>query len=147
MDGGAGLACGLAPEDAPRCTRSPTPPSAATPTTCTATRRPGRSASFHAHDLDRGDSRAWPRAEGFALVRRFEQDSRYVALLAVHPDHAGQGLGGALLNAVFAAARGDGYRQVVLNVASDNPNAVALYERVGMTQRWRVDDYQKPLPD
>jgi ribosomal protein S18 acetylase RimI-like enzyme len=36
---------------------------------------------------------------------------------------------------------------VRLNVASDNPNAVRLYERVGMSQRWRVDDYQKSLPD
>ena len=25
--------------------------------------------------------------------------------------------------------------------------AVRLYERVGMSQRWRIDDYQKPLPD
>ena len=65
----------------------------------------------------------------------------------MHPDHAGQGLGGALLTAVFQAARAHGYRQTVLNVASDNPNALRLYERVGMTQRWRIDDYHKPLPD
>jgi mycothiol synthase len=36
---------------------------------------------------------------------------------------------------------------VRLSVASDNPIAVRLYERVGMRQAWRVDDYQKALPD
>jgi len=36
---------------------------------------------------------------------------------------------------------------VRLSVDSDNPSAVRLYERVGMRQAWRVDDYQKALPD
>jgi len=102
--------------------------------------------SLQAHNLDAQTTRV-AEGKGFALVRRFEQDVAYVELLAVHPDHAGQGLGGALLTAVFKAGRANGYRQVVLNVASDNPNALRLYERVGMTQRWRIDDYHKPLPD
>ena len=84
---------------------------------------------------------------GFALARRWEDGVVYVPLLAVHPDAAGRGLGGKLLTGVFAAAARAGRRQVQLNVASDNPDAVRLYERVGMSQRWRVDDYQKPLPD
>jgi ribosomal protein S18 acetylase RimI-like enzyme len=101
---------------------------------------------LHAHNLDPETSRVEP-GKGFALVRRWEDGVAYVELLAVHPDHAGQGLGGALLTAVFAAAKANGYRQVVLNVASDNPNALRLYTRVGMSQRWRIDDYHKPLPD
>jgi ribosomal protein S18 acetylase RimI-like enzyme len=84
---------------------------------------------------------------GFALTRRWEGNTAYVALLAVHPDHQGQGLGGRLLQAVFAAAARDGIARVFLNVASDNPSALHVYERVGMTQRWRIDDYQKALPD
>ena len=68
-------------------------------------------------------------------------------LLAVLPEAAGKGLGGRLLQAVFAASAAAGLRRAQLNVAADNPNAVRLYERVGMSQRWRVDDYQKPLPD
>jgi ribosomal protein S18 acetylase RimI-like enzyme len=84
---------------------------------------------------------------GFALARRWQDDTIYVPLLAVLPHAAGQGLGSRLLQAVFAAAATVGQRGVCLNVASDNPDAVRLYERVGMTQRWRVDDYQKPLPD
>jgi len=102
--------------------------------------------SLHAHNLDAETTRV-AEGRGFALVRRFEDDVAYVELLAVHPDHAGQGLGGALLTAVFQAARVHGYRQTVLNVASDNPNALRLYELVGMTQRWRIDDYHRPLPN
>jgi ribosomal protein S18 acetylase RimI-like enzyme len=105
---------------------------------------------FSAHGLDHRLSRvAESNGEpvGFALARRWEDETVYVPLLAVHPDQAGKGLGGRLLQAVFAAAGAAGQRSVRLNVASDNPNAVRLYERVGMSQRWRVDDYQKPLPD
>jgi mycothiol synthase len=101
---------------------------------------------LHAHNLDPLTSRVAP-GQGFALVRRWEDDVAYVELLAVHPDHAGRGLGSALLTAVFAAAARHGYRRSVLNVASDNPDALRLYERVGMVERWRIDDYHKPLPD
>ena len=100
----------------------------------------------HAHNVDFETSRIEP-GKGFALVRRWEDGVAYVEELAVHPDHAGRGLGGALLTATFAAARANGYRIAALSVASDNPNALRLYERVGMTQRWRIDDYHKPLPD
>lgn len=84
---------------------------------------------------------------GFAITRRWEVNSAYVNLIAVHPEHQGQGLGGALLRAVFAAAGQAGIDRVFLNVASDNPNALHVYERVGMTQAWRIDDYHKALPN
>jgi ribosomal protein S18 acetylase RimI-like enzyme len=68
--------------------------------------------------------------------------------LAVHPDAAGRGLGGTLLRAVFAAAAGAGAARVQLGVASDNPGATRLYERAGMTRRFRVDAYEPPgMPD
>jgi ribosomal protein S18 acetylase RimI-like enzyme len=105
---------------------------------------------FNGHDVDHALSRvAVDHGEpvGFALARRWEQDMIYVPLLAVHPDAQGKGVGARLLRSVFAAAAAAGQRQVRLNVASDNPNAVKLYERVGMRQAWRVDDYQKALPD
>jgi ribosomal protein S18 acetylase RimI-like enzyme len=94
-------------------------------------------------NVDHALSRVAP-GKGFALVRRWAPDTLYIALLAVHPDHRRQGLATRLLNAVFHAARG---AKVTLNVASDNPDAVRLYERAGMRQAWRVDDYRRPLPD
>jgi ribosomal protein S18 acetylase RimI-like enzyme len=105
---------------------------------------------FGGHDIDHALSRvALHDGEpvGFALARRWEQELVYVPLLAVDPDAQGTGIGARLLRSVFAAAAAAGKRQVRLNVASDNPNAVKLYERVGMRQAWRVDDYQKALPD
>ena len=105
---------------------------------------------FRAHGFDDTLGRVAERdgaPVGFALARRWEDGVIYVPLLAVHPDAAGRGLGGTLLQGVFAAAGAAGRRQVQLNVAADNPHAVRLYERVGMSQRWRVDDYQRPLPD
>ena len=103
-----------------------------------------------AHDLDPSLSRAAERGElvGFALTRRWPEAVAYVDLLAVHPDAAGQGIGGTLLRAVFAAAAHAGFARVQLGVASDNPNATRLYEKVGMTRRFRVDAYEPPgMPD
>jgi len=101
---------------------------------------------FGGHSVDLGLSRM-ADGRGFAITCRWPDDVAYVELLGVHPDHAGQGLGTKLLQACFAAAAQAGFERVVLNVASDNPSALHLYERVGMSQRWRIDDYEKTLPD
>jgi mycothiol synthase len=85
------------------------------------------------------------RVAGFALVRDHGEKVAYVDLLAVHPDSAGKGLGSALLRTAYAGAARAGFRSGRLGVASDNPNAIRLYARVGMTQRWRVDSYARPL--
>jgi mycothiol synthase len=90
----------------------------------------------------RDDDRA---AAGFALVRDHGQKIAYVDLLAVHPDAAGRGLGSALLRGAFAGAARTGFRAGRLGVASDNPQAIRLYARTGMTQRWRVDAYARSL--
>jgi ribosomal protein S18 acetylase RimI-like enzyme len=103
------------------------------------------------HDLDPGLSRVAERDAtpvGFALVHRWEHGVAYLAQLAVHPQAAGAGIGSALLHAVFAGAAADGLSRVQLGVISDNPRAIRLYERAGMTLRWRVDAYERPvLPD
>ena len=70
----------------------------------------------------------------------------HVDVLAVHPDHAGRGLGSALLHAAFRAAADAGLPAVSLGVDSDNPRALGLYTRAGMTERWRIDSYEKPVP-
>ncbi len=85
------------------------------------------------------------RVAGFALVRDHGDKIAYVDLLAVHPDSAGKGLGSALLRTAYAGAAQARFRSGRLGVASDNPNAIRLYARVGMTQRWRVDSYARAL--
>jgi mycothiol synthase len=103
---------------------------------------------FGAYDLDPRLSLVAARdgqVIGFALVRRHDRAVAYVDALAVHPDEAGHGLGGTLLRTAFAAAARAGVRRGQLGVASDNPNAIRLYARVGMTQRWRVQSYSKSL--
>ena len=103
---------------------------------------------FDAHSLDPRLSLVAERDGriiGFALVRRHDTSVAYVDVLAVHPDEAGHGLGGTLLRSAFAAAARAGLRRGQLGVASDNPNAIRLYARVGMTQRWRLQSYARSL--
>lgn len=49
----------------------------------------------------------------------------------VAPEARGQGVGGALVDAVAGWARAGGFKRVVLDVADDNPAAVGLYARKG----------------
>ncbi|HEY6399662.1 MAG TPA: GNAT family N-acetyltransferase [Solirubrobacteraceae bacterium] len=82
---------------------------------------------------------------GFLLARRWrEEGSYYVDLLAVHPDHQRHGVGTALLTGAFSGFAAAGLREAQLDVASDNPRALGLYERAGMSVRWRYDVYERP---
>jgi mycothiol synthase len=102
-----------------------------------------------AHDLDPSLSLVAEHGEtivGFLLARRWNDESAgYVDILAVHPDHQDQGLGTALLQTAFAGFAAAGLREAQLGVASDNPRARGLYERVGMTPRFRFDTYERPI--
>ncbi len=83
---------------------------------------------------------------GFILSRRWEDESvGYVDILAVHPDHQRRGIASAMLRWAFAAYAGAGLREAQLTVASDNPRALALYERAGMRPRFRLDIYERPI--
>jgi mycothiol synthase len=107
-----------------------------------------RAEHLEAHDLDPALSFAAERGgrlAGFLLTRRWEADGvGYVADLAVGPDDQGRGLGTALLLSAFAAYHAAGLRAAQLGVASDNPRALRLYERAGMTQRFRFDVFEGP---
>lgn len=86
------------------------------------------------------------RAVGFLLTRRWiEAPVAYIDLLAVHPEEQGRGVGSALLSTGFAAFAAAGLAEAQLGVASDNPRAVDLYERLGMTPKFQVDTYERPI--
>jgi len=59
--------------------------------------------------------------------------------LAVAPSARGQGVGTALLHAIFDEARRQGYAEVRLEVAGDNHRAQALYERMGFVAVTRIE--------
>jgi mycothiol synthase len=98
---------------------------------------------LEAHDLDLSCSSVVEcdgEIVGFLLARRWEAErAGYVDLLAVHPAHQRQGVGSILLQTAFAQIAAAGLREAQLAVASDNPRALALYERLGMTVRFQHD--------
>lgn len=102
-----------------------------------------------AHDLDAALSTVASRgaeAVGFLLARRWaEEDSGFVDILAVAPGEQGRGLGGALLRRAFAMFHCAGLGRAQLGVAADNPRALGLYERVGMTPRFQIDAYERAV--
>jgi mycothiol synthase len=102
---------------------------------------------LRAHDFDAELSSVAEhrgQAIAFLLARRWpERDAGFVDLLGVHPDHRTRGLGTAMLRAAFARFAAAGLRAAELGVASDNPKAMRLYERAGMTPRFRYDTYER----
>lgn len=96
--------------------------------------------------------REWLRGDSFALVAEREtrllgyalvhvdegydtwQADRTAQLetLSVHPDARGQGLGGALMDAVEAELRRRGIADLTVSVVTTNADAVRFYERRGL---------------
>ena len=100
-----------------------------------------------AHDLDPALSViavADGSMAGFALTRVWSEERvGFVDVLAVHPEQQGRGLGSVLLRHAFARYAAAGLREAQLGVATDNPRALGLYERVGMRQSFRFDVYER----
>ncbi len=89
----------------------------------------------------RGDAVA-----GFMLCRRSAPDTGFIDILAVDERERGRGLGTVLLLTAFASFAQAGLHHAELEVASDNPRALRLYERAGMSPRGGVDVFEKPEP-
>ncbi len=105
---------------------------------------------IHAADIDRELSYVALRDGEYAgflvTLRQLEYDGlAYVDLLAVHPEHRRRGVGTALLARAFGDYAAAGLSAAQLDVASDNPAAVALYARAGMRERFRRDIYERPV--
>ena len=96
-------------------------------------------------DLDHLSSRiarAEGRPVGFVLCRRAGAVG-YIDLLAVIPDARRRGVGQALLCHALRALADQGVSETRLDVASDNPRALRLYRRLGMTDRHEVLVFEK----
>jgi ribosomal protein S18 acetylase RimI-like enzyme len=97
------------------------------------------------------DPRLWLVAEdeqgltGAALGERWENDTGYVAELAVAARARGRGLGRALLLGLFAAFRRAGLKHAELSVHGRNRGALGLYESVGMRSTWEAERWEKAL--
>jgi mycothiol synthase len=97
------------------------------------------------------DPRLWLVTEdedgiaGAALGERWENDTGYVAELAVAARARGRGLGRALLLGLFAAFRRAGLTHAELSVHGRNRGALALYESVGMRSTWEAERWEKAL--
>jgi mycothiol synthase len=102
-----------------------------------------------AHDFDAGLSAVAEHGErtaGFLLARRRDEEGiGFVDILAVHPGFQRRGLGTALLLGAFSRFAGAGLAEAQLGVASDNPRALRLYGRVGMTPRFEAQTYERPI--
>lgn len=68
----------------------------------------------------------------------------YISDLVVHPDHEGQGVGRALLQAAEAWAQDKGFAVLTLYVFASNTRARQLYEKVGFQAD--LIKYAKPIP-
>lgn len=68
---------------------------------------------------------------GFVLGRRVARDLVEIDLVAVAPSHRRTGIGRALLEALIAAEREAGVRELRLELAETNVAALGLYSRVG----------------
>lgn len=83
---------------------------------------------------------------GFLLTRiRANGTVGYIEILAVDPEHQGEGIGRALLLHAFARFAAAGLQEAQLGVSSDNPRARDLYESAGMTPLHRHDVYERPI--
>ena len=66
----------------------------------------------------------------------------WVRQLGVLAEWRRRGLGAALLRHSFAEFKRRGFNKAGLAVESENPNAIAFYERIGMKPTRRYDEYQ-----
>jgi ribosomal-protein-alanine N-acetyltransferase len=90
---------------------------------------------------DGGPPRDGEPAAGFALSRG-AADEEELLLIAVHPAHRARGIGGALLERFFAAARVRGSARLFLEMREGN-TAEALYRRHGFESVGRRRHYYR----
>ena len=78
-----------------------------------------------------GISSLWRAAFLHLLERDIENERFLMDGIFVNPLARGQGIGTALLSALYSEAARRGYKEIRLDVIDSNPRARALYEREG----------------
>lgn len=63
----------------------------------------------------------------------------HVGVLALRPEARGRGLGGALVEALVAALRDEGFTALRASVGDENPEARAFWERAGLAEAGRLE--------
>jgi mycothiol synthase len=69
----------------------------------------------------------------------------YITQVAIAPEHRGRGIGSALIGAAARELVARGAVTIRLHVRSSNPDALRLYERLGFSGGWEVDEVRLEL--
>ncbi|MDB5507141.1 MAG: Ribosomal-protein-S18p-alanine acetyltransferase [Devosia sp.] len=80
------------------------------------------------------------RIAGFIMLRLAADEAELITI-AVDPRWRGRGVGAALLRAAIEDLRLTPARRLFLEVAADNPSALALYRKAGFAEIGRRDGY------
>jgi ribosomal-protein-alanine N-acetyltransferase len=83
---------------------------------------------------------------GFAIMHYGER-SAHLALLAVHPGQRRRGLAAQLLGWLEKSADTAGIERIRVEARSDNPAAIAFYQKHGYTQIDRIARYYRGVLD
>jgi mycothiol synthase len=86
------------------------------------------------------------RIVGHLLAERHDEGGLgYVCVLGVGQAWRGRGIGSALVAAAVGIWCAAGVRRAGLTVASDNPRARRVYERLGMTVLYTLEEFERPI--
>jgi len=81
---------------------------------------------------------------GYAAVNSTGAGIGAISVIAVRPEHEGQGVGKALLTQLAATAAAHGCQSVTLYVRADNAHARTFYERNDFIEAGRLAGYYQP---
>lgn len=85
-----------------------------------------------------------PEPAGYAVCW-VEGDTGWIIQMGVRPEWRGQGLGAAILSQVMRSFAAAGLKTAALEVATNNPTARRLYERMGFARTHSWQSWRKTL--
>jgi len=101
---------------------------------------PGLWAAIAWREAATGETAGGEAAVGFVIARSIAGEAEIVSI-GVRPDVRRQGIGAMLLADAMARAVALGAAAIFLEVAEDNPGAIALYASAGFERVGRRPDY------